>query len=245
MTQYFSSNPLKKKNISDHLKNTDKRKLAATSETHRQELPGHISAGIRAAKETAFVFLIIWSILPNPTISVFFCIGCGYTIWKTGQNALFGWNRLEKLHRIIEEKRFEIDHHRSQKKQELRKIYASKGLFGKLLDEVVDFLLADDNRLLLVMLKEELGLTLESYEHPLKQAFGAFIGAFTVSLILIGSIAFGSQIGLPLFTLLLIIITSNVVARYEKRNQLNAVVWNGSLTLFIFGVTYFITRLLK
>ncbi len=35
--------------------------------------------------------------------------------------------------------------------------------------------MADDNRLLRVMLEEELGLTLEAYEHPLKQAFGALL----------------------------------------------------------------------
>ena len=61
-------------------------------------------------------------------------------------------------------------------------MYEQKGLSGDLLDQVIEVLMADDNRLLRVMLEEELGLTLESYEHPLKQAAGAGLGVLSAFL---------------------------------------------------------------
>ena len=58
------------------------------------------------------------------------------------------------------EERFEIAHHRGQEKEELTELYALKGFKGELLDQVINVLMADDNRLLSVMLEEELGLEL-------------------------------------------------------------------------------------
>jgi hypothetical protein len=101
----------------------------------------------------------------------------GWAVWKTGRSALLGWGRMERLHRLIEEERWEIQHHRAQERRELGEMYRAKGFDGKLLEEVLDVLMSDDNRLLKVMLEEELGLTLEAYEHPLRQAIGALFAS--------------------------------------------------------------------
>ena len=97
--------------------------------------------------------------------------------WKTARSALLGWARVERFHRVIEEERWEIEHHRAARKARAYRNVPGKGLTGKFLEEVIDVLMADDNRLLRVMLEEELGITLEAYEHPLKQAAGAFCGS--------------------------------------------------------------------
>ena len=94
---------------------------------------------------------------------------------------LLGWARLERLHRIVEEERYEIENHRQQEREELKELYRAKGFQGKLLDEVVDVLMADGERLLKVMVEEELGLSLQSQEHPLKQGAGSALGAFVAS----------------------------------------------------------------
>ena len=78
--------------------------------------------------------------------------------------------------RLLEEEKWEIEHNRNQEKVELKVLYRAKGFEGKLLDDVVDVLMADDKRALHIMLKEELGMTLEAYEHPLKQSLGALLG---------------------------------------------------------------------
>lgn len=244
MTHQNPPEHFKGKSVANHLSDARKRGAMATSEAHGHELPGHFSAGADAAKSTALIFLITWAAFPTLPITFFFSLGCGLLIWKTGRSALLGWNRLERLHRVIEEERFEIEHHREQEKEELKEMYAAKGFSGKLLDDVVDVLMADDNRLLRVMLEEELGLSLEVYEHPLKQASGALLGTLISFLISIGAIYFWPEIGVPLFTILIIMITSNITARYEKRNQMDAIVWNGALGLFAGGVAYLLSRLL-
>lgn len=244
-------NPLehfKGKKVSEHLKDARIRGARATSETHGTEMPGHFSAATDSAKTTAVLFLMLWAFSKIASIDlllIFIVVGIGWTLWKAGRSALLGWARLERLHRIIEEERFEIEHHRQQEKEELREMYAQKGFSGELLDKVVEVLISDDNRLLRIMLEEELGLSLEIYEHPLKQSLGAGLGTlFTVG-VLILSEYFWSFLGVPATSLLIIAITANLSARYEKRKPLLSVVWNLALALFSAAVVYFLTILIK
>ena len=79
---------------------------------------------------------------------------------------------------------------------------------GKLLDEVIDVLMADDNRLLQVMLEEELGLSLETYEHPLKQAAGAFFGVIGAATLLGLGLFLFSHGGVFIFAALIIALSA-------------------------------------
>jgi len=224
---------------------------AASLETHGAELPGHYSAAFDAAKETAFILLTLWvlfeelnfPLLPMRWLALTFL--SGWLVWKTGRSAVLGWSRLERLHRLIEEERWEIEHHRPQEKQELRALYAAKGFSGKLLDEAVDVLMADDNRLLQVMLEEELGLSLESYEHPLKQAAGAFVGTVLSALFLYLGFFFFPDFG-PLFTAALIISCSAYfAARFEKNHTLPAIIWNLATAALGAGIAYFAAQVTR
>jgi len=250
MTHQNPPEHFKGKSVAAHLKEARLRGARASSETHGTELPGHFSAAADSAKETAIIYLIIFAIAlgfsldMSRFISVFILLGFGLVIWKSGRSALLGWNRLERLHRVIEEERFEIEHHRDQEKQELRELYEAKGFSGKLLDEVVSVLMADDNRLLRVMLEEELGLSLEVYEHPLKQASGAFLGTLITATICTLAFYFWPVIGIPLFSLLTVVIASNSTAKYEKRSLLKSIIWNLALALFASGAVYFLAGLL-
>lgn len=244
-------NPLehfKGKKVSQHLKDARLRGAQATSETHGTEMPGLYSAAMDSAKTTAVLFIMLWAfakIIPIPVLLLFIVIGTGWTIWKAGRSALLGWARLERLHRIIEEERFEIEHHREQEKEELREMYAQKGFSGELLDKVVDVLISDDNRLLRIMLEEELGLSLEIYEHPLKQSLGAGMGSLCTAVIMIFGEYFSAFLGVPIAAFLIVAIAANFSARYEKRKPLISVVWNLALALFSAGVVYFLTMLIK
>ncbi len=250
MTHQTPPEHFKGKSVAAHLKDARKRGALATAETHGTELAGHFSAGADGAKDTALVYLILWSVgmalsIENSTLLLLFlAFGFGWTIWKTGRSALLGWGRLERLHRVIEEERWEIEHHRDQEKEELREMYEAKGFSGKLLDEVVDVLMADDNRLLRVMLEEELGLSLEVYEHPLKQAFGAFFGTLITATLATLSFYFWPPLGIPLISLLTIAIAANSTARFERRKQLNSVIWSLALGLFAGLGSYFLARLI-
>jgi vacuolar iron transporter family protein len=249
MTLPPSSDHFQGKTVVEHLKDARTRGAMASAEIHGTEMPGHFSAGADAGKEMAIVLLILWVILPHFLtlqktwlLMVFF--STGWIIWKTARSALLGWARMERLHRVIEEERWEIEHHRVQEREELTEMYLAKGLTGKLLEEVIEVLMADDNRLLRIMLEEELGLTLEAYEHPLKQAFGAFCG----SLISTGICLFGfwahSTFGLPLLSAVMVILCSVISAKLERNRPWNAIIWNLAVFGLTAGVVYFLIPLL-
>jgi len=153
-----------------------------SGESHGLEVPGHIGQGIYALKETSALLLLFWIALISMRIPfsqinfLFLFFFFGWIVWNAGRSAFLGWWRLQRLNKLISEERWEIEHHRSQEKQELEALYKAKGFTGKLLQEVVEVLMADDNRLLQVMLEEEMGIVLSSFEHPLKHALSASIG---------------------------------------------------------------------
>lgn len=222
----------------------------ASAEIHGTEIPGHYSAAADAAKETALILLVLWTLFSEMGflapqvhwISLMFIVG--WAFWKVGRSAILGWSRLERLHRLIEEERWEIEHHRPQEKEELKALYAAKGFSGKLLDEAVDVLMADDNRLLQVMLEEELGLTLESYEHPLKQAAGALVGVVGSALILSFGLFALPWWGPMATAAIAIALSAGTTAQLEKNKPLPAIVWNLGTAALASGVSFFLAKAL-
>lgn len=223
---------------------------AASAEIHGTELPGHYSAAADAAKETALILLILWTLFQEMHLhqiqvhlfSLVFVIG--YLFWKVGRSAILGYSRLERLHRLIEEERWEIEHHRDQEKEELRALYSAKGFSGKMLDEVIDVLMADDNRLLQVMLEEELGLNLESYEHPLKQATGACVGVVGSVFIMSFGLFFLPSWGAVLCAALVISLSAGTSAQLEKNKPLPSIIWNLAVAALAASVAYFAAQLI-
>lgn len=216
----------------------------ASAEVHGTELPGHMSAAADAAKETTFLLLVLWVFLGSQEHWLMLVFISGLVVWKMGRSAILGWSRLERLHRLIEEERYEIEHHRAQEKEELRALYAAKGFSGKLLDEAVDVLMADDNRLLQIMLEEELGLNLETHEHPLKQATGALIGVLGATLVMsLGLFALPNW-GVPLCGAVVIALSAGTTAQLERNKLLPSIVWNLAVAALAAGVAYFLAQVL-
>lgn len=250
MTHGTPPDHFKGKTVSEHLKDARIRGSIASLETHGAEMPGHLAAGADSAKNTAISLFLIWVILSqfgvpsSKLFSILVIFSCGWVIWMIGRSASIGWARLERLHRLLEEERWEIEHHRPREKEELMEMYRVKGFHGELLERVVDVLMADDNRLLNVMLEEELGLSLEAYEHPLKQGTGAAIGTIITTLFaLVGFYAY-PNVGLPIFAGLVFVISSLVSAKAEKNRLLQATIWNFSIALLTLGVSYFLSQFL-
>lgn len=237
-------NHFKGKKVLEHLVDARKKGAIAASEIHGTELPGHISAAADAAKESAYIILLI-CILIAPNAHRFMLIFiAGWLIWKVGRSAILGWARLERMHRLIDEERYEIEHQRPQEKEELRALYAAKGFSGKLLDEAVEVLMADDNRLLQVMLEEELGLHLETHEHPLKQASGAFLGVVGASLVLSFGLFFLPPWGAFASGAFVIALSAGTTAQLEKNNPLPAIIWNLATATLALATAYFLTKIL-
>jgi vacuolar iron transporter family protein len=236
------------KNVIEHLREARGKGAMAAREVHGTEISGHLAAGADATKETAialFLFcLILFSLkIDGLTIEkalwIFFA---GWFIWKIGRSAILGWSRLERLHRLIEEERYEIEHNRAQEKEELQELYAAKGFSGKLLDQVIDTLMSDDNRLLKIMLEEELGLTLESFEHPLKQAVGAGVGVIFAFLLSLGGLYFGGKVGLCLGTAVALFSATLLTAKSERNRPLNILLWTFAAAALTSGVALFVFK---
>ncbi|MCB1107289.1 MAG: VIT1/CCC1 transporter family protein [Chlamydiia bacterium] len=236
------------KDVVEHLKAAREKGARATSETHGTEAPGYISAGADSAKETAIILLGMWvlfhpfGIPPSKALLILGFFSLGWLFWKIGRSSLLGWSRLERLHRLIEQERWEIEHHRLQEKEELVAMYRQKGLTGKLLDQVIEVLMADDNRLLRVMLEEELGLTLESYEHPLKQAMGAGIGVILSTLA--GALGFfiGGFLGGATTLVLIFSLATLLASRMEGNQLIKSLVWNLATLVLAVGSMHFIAK---
>lgn len=237
-------NHFKGKEALEHVIDARLRGKEASAEIHGTELPGHVSAAADAAKETAFYLIALWTLLGSEAHFLMLVFILALTFWKVGRSAILGWSRLERLHRLIEEERYEIEHHRAQEKEELRELYAAKGFSGKLLDEAVEVLMADDNRLLQVMLEEELGLNLETHEHPLKQAAGALIGVVGTTLVMsFGLFALPSW-GVPLCGAIVIALSAGTTAQLEKNKVLPSIIWNLAVAALAAAAGNFLAKMI-
>ena len=239
------------KSVSKHLQEAQKKGAKAAEEVHGTEASGSLSAAADGIRETAIIFLALFFLLEAfaiPFISQIFGLMLFFFfffLWKTGRSALLGWHRLERLHRLIEQERWEVKHHREQEKKELREMYAQKGMQGDLLDRVVDTLMADDNRLLQIMLQEELGLHLESYEHPLKQAFAAGIGVFCTALIGISCYYFFPPILMIIILSLAFAFATYLLTKSQGNALTRSVVWSLSVAILALSSLYLSMPFLK
>jgi vacuolar iron transporter family protein len=232
----------------EHLKKARLKGRNATKEQHVAETPDHLSAGADSAKETAIGALLVYLMLITLGITqvkvhcALFAIVIGWFVWKVGRACVIGWSRLERVNELIADEQYEIVNNREEEREELSEIYRSKGITGELLEQVIDVLMADDSRLLYVMLDEELGIHLENYDHPLKQAFGAAIGVFVSAVFLgLGLFIFPTW-GLPAVSLIIVAFAAFMLAYIGQLNKLSSVVWNLAVAISSGLATFFLFR---
>lgn len=233
----------KGKDALGHVVEAQARGMVAATEVHGLEAPGNLSAGADACRETAILLALAWVVFleighPNSLFPLL-VISIGWMLWKAGRCAWLAWSRLERLHRVLEQERWEIEHHRQQERDELRELYRAKGFEGKLLEDVLDVLMADNNRLLKVMVEEELGLTLASVQHPLKQSLGAAIGVFIGAAICLCCALF-LPYGILIGAALSLIFSAALSAKQIGNEVIPAIVWNLGIGVLAIGTTYFL-----
>ena len=95
-----------------------------------------------------------------------------------------------------------------------------------MLDDVIDVLMADDNRLLQLMLEEEMSIELSSLQHPLKQAFGTFIGILSSAAIIAFFGLIAKVPGIIAASLLITMISSWLMAKAEQNAPLNYIIYD-------------------
>jgi hypothetical protein len=241
-TDNSHSSHFKGESVPEHLRSARRKGSRALAELHGIEMSGAAVARCDALRDTSLTLLILWVVLPDP-FSIILFTGCALCLWKPLRSGLLGWARLERLHRLIEEERWEIEHNREQEKEELKEMYAAKGFSGAQLESVTDVLMADDNRLLRVMLEEELGLSLETFEHPLTQSMGALTGALLAGALCVLGLWLYPLWGLPVAAALCVGGGAVHAARLENNAITTTLLWHlGSAALVAFFV-YFLKAL--
>lgn len=246
MTDHFEG-----KSVPDHLIEARKKGAQASKEIHGAEPSGHLFAGFDASKTTAFLLTslsFILTLFPFPekhTIYLISLFAIGLLFYLVGRSALIGWGRLERVHRVICEEKNEIKKNREQEQEELMELYRAKGFSGKLLDQVVEVLMADDDRLLEVMLQEELGLTLESFEHPIKQSTGAGLGVIVAYLITISGYFMFGFLGMLCAATATVAIASVFEAKMQRNDITRNLLWNIAVLLASLELGYLISLLVQ
>lgn len=246
MLATMSNNHFKGKDAIEHVAEKQAQGIIDSVEIHGHEIPGPVIAATDAMRDTAILLSFLWLFLKHFALGIeatfiyLAIISIAWLIWRTGRSAWIGWSRLERLHRVLEQEKWEIEHNRAQEREELTALYAAKGLTGQLLTDVIDVFMADGDRLLRVMVEEELGLSLHSTEHPLKQGLGAAMGTFFAAVICIAGILLWPAYGI-LIGACTIIITAGAIAAQQSQNRItNAIIWNLGLGVLSIGTAYFL-----
>ncbi len=146
----------------------------------------------------------------------------------------------------LDRERTEIRTNFEHEREEVRELYAAKGFRDPLLEQIVDTLSADDDRLLKVMMEEELGLSLYHVNHPLIVGLWNFAGAVLGGLALALPVALmppdSAHWSMPLGGLMLLGVISIVSARATGRSMIEFFAVGVVMAVVTGGVTYALSQ---
>lgn len=231
--------------VQDHIKCKRIEGIAA-SETHGHEPRGPLNVFLSSVKEVSILLLLVWTVLyevqipANHVLFILATVAGGWIIWKGCKSAYNAWNHLDYLHRIILQEKNEIENNREEEREELKEMYRSKGLEGKLLDDVIDVFMSDNDRLLKIMLEEEFGLTLGSYDHPLKVGTSACFSTFIAAALLLYSVVLFPLYGLPILAFVLLAVSEGILAFMHGRKVISSAVWTLAIGAASVGLSHFL-----
>jgi len=232
----------------NHVIETYAKGVITSTEVHGMETPGRISAFADAIRDCSIMLLLVWMLLYKLNLPLFQQImwisifGISLVIWKTTRSAWLGWARLERLHRVLLQEKWEIEHHREQEREELAVLYAAKGFHGQLLEDVLDVLMADGDRLLKVMLQEELGLSLEDHDHPLLQGLGAFVGSLAPTILVALSLWLSPLFGVIAICTLLLLAATAITTNANGNDLIPALIWSIGAAIITVSTFYLLSE---
>lgn len=207
-----------------------------------------------SARDTLLLICLIWATLlgfGHPDFS-----GQMLTVMAVGIALFFGVSTGRATHlqvqyfsEELERERSEIRDHFEHECEEVRELYAAKGFHGPLLDQVVDTLTSDDDRLLKVMMEEELGLLVHHVTHPLLVGVWNFTGSVLVGLMValptiwLSDVA--SRVWVPACGAVVLAMISLIAARAARRGFVEFFAAGTMMVVATGGVAYFLARWLN
>ncbi len=177
--------------VADHLAEARQRaRNVLTGETHLGNVDDWRQA-IVSARDGAVFTLLMWVGLrgfgaQGDLGPLLLSAGLGISLYRGIASSIATRVRLRHYEDELARETREIRDEPEQEREEVRALYAAKGFREPLLSQVTDVLCADEDRLLKLMMEEELGLFIHHMNHPLLvglwNALGAGIG--TVMLVI-------------------------------------------------------------
>jgi vacuolar iron transporter family protein len=232
----------------EHLKSARLKGVKACAEHPGLDIPEYLVAMFDAIRDLCLINYLLYLILMHSVLLpitihqtlLFFSIG--FIIFKIGRETHKAYSKLERLEHLMNQERHEIKYNQEEERRELTEMYEAKGFTGKLLEQVIDTLMADDNKLLNVMLEEEMGLKLYSIDHPLKTTLSTLLGSCVGATALILSAFYFGFTGIILCTYIIVAISSAFVAHLHNNSLLQATVWNLAVLFLATTSTLFFIR---
>jgi len=246
----------KGKNALQHLIEARYKGVSAGSETHGVEASGRANAFWDSARSSTIFHALFALIALTPGTPFFhplkqttllyslLIMTLGLGLWFGGRSFFLARTRLGRMEQALKEEKREVEENRAEEKSELKDIYALKGFEGKLLDEVVEVLASDKNRLLQIMLEEELGLAQFSQDHPIKQGLFAGLGTLLFGALFSFAWAFLPLVYAFLSAGALFIVTSFAISKLNKANAIESIALQLALALAAVGSIYFMRSLI-
>lgn len=141
-----------------------------------------------SARDAAILIWLAWVALhalgePPLTGAVLTALAAGWALLTGISTARSTLTQVRYYAAELDRERDEIRDHFDHEREEIVVLYAAKGFSGALLEQVVDTLCADEDRLLKIMMEEELGLHMYHMNHPL------VVGAWNFAAALAGGLA--------------------------------------------------------
>lgn len=207
-----------------------------------------------SARDTILLTWLIWATLQgfgDPAFSGFFL-----TVTALGIALFFGVStgratrlQVQYFSDELERERSEVRDHFAHECEEVRALYAAKGFEGDLLEQVVDTLTSDDDRLLKVMMEEELGLLVHHVTHPLLVGVWNFGGSLLVGLVValptIWLSSSAAQVWVPTGGAVVLGAVSLIAAQAARRGFVEFFVAGAMMAVATSGVAFFLAQWLR
>ncbi|MFH1779669.1 MAG: VIT1/CCC1 transporter family protein [Candidatus Micrarchaeota archaeon] len=139
----------------------------------------------------------------------------------------------------LERERYEIKHFPEIERKEIRAIYSNKGFKGRLLDEIVRHITRSERIWLNVMMREEVGLSIEhknAFKSALIVLFAALIGSLSTIIPFFAALFFGISIGAAMIVSLVLSAVILFAVGFFKARITIGVDWKSGLELMIIGL---------
>jgi len=237
----------------DHVSEARRRARDVLScESHLGDVDDWRHVTVTARDGVVLVFLIWVAMHAHGVVQgvgeVLVCAGLGIALYQAIATSIATRLRLRYLESELDRERRELRDDPAHEREEVRALYAAKGFRGPLLTQVVDVLCADDDRLLKVMMEEELGLFVQHVNHPLLvglwNGVGGAVGVLLLALPVCVQEPSTTLVWMPMGAAVILLLVAVATSRLTRRAMIPMyVTWLIGAGVAA-GVTHFLAQLM-